>query len=86
MKTHIRIYLADTGKFRNSSDYEFIAEFADVDIANNYILYLRKKRRYAQKDIIVKEYSCEENAAEGKVTAVIAVTGECLPVEEYEFQ
>ena len=86
MKTHIRIYLADMGKFQNSADYEFIAEFADVDVANNYILYLRKKRRYARKDIIVKEYSCAENAAEGKVAAVITVLGENLPVEEYEFK
>ena len=86
MKTHIRLYICDMGKFQDSSAYEFIAEFADVDVANNYILYMRKKRRYAKKDIIVKEYSCTENTAEGKVAAVITVLGENLPVEEYEFK
>jgi hypothetical protein len=82
-----RIFVADMGKFQDSSFYEFVAEFADQKLAVNYYRYLRGKRRFRQKDIIIKEVPdaalCQ--AAEGKVGGVISVMGEYLPVEEYEF-
>jgi hypothetical protein len=85
---HYRIFVADMGKFRDSRYYEFVAEFADQDLASYYCSYLRKKkRRFAKKDIIIKEIpdAVPCDAAEGTVGCVISVMGECLPVEEYEF-
>ena len=82
-----RIFVADMGEFRESKNYEFVAEFADQKIAVQYWTYMRKKKRYQKKDIIIKEVTdvIAVNAADGVVRGVISVIGEYLPVDEYEF-
>lgn len=57
----------------------------------NNIEYMRGKKRYSDKDIIVQEVyvkktSFGEETAKGKVVSVITVLGEELPVDEYEFK
>ena len=85
--TTYRIFVADMGEFRESKNYEFVAEFADQKIAVQYYAYMRRKKRYQMKDIIIKEVTdaVAVNAADGVVRGVISVIGEYLPVDEYEF-
>ena len=81
-----RIFVSNIGEFRDSKNYEFIAEFAELDLTNQYIKWMRGKKRFQEKDIIVRE--CPENVidpAEGEVEAVVTVLGECLSVDEIEF-
>lgn len=81
-----RIFVADMGKFRDSKNYRFVAEFAEANIADNYVRYMRGKERYAQMDIVVKKISGNScDPSEGKVARVINVLGESLSVAEYEF-
>ena len=91
LKTHHRIYTAKMGGFRDSSNYEFIAEFESEKLASNYVHYMRGKKRYSDKDIIVQEVFVKktpfgEEANKGKVEAVLTVLGESLFVEEFEFK
>lgn len=85
--TTYRIFVANMGGFRDSRNYEFVAEFADQKIAVQYYTYMRGKKRYAKKDIIIKEVTdaIAVNASDGVVRGVISVIGEYLPVDEYEF-
>ena len=85
-----RIFICDAGKFRETKGYQFIADFADDKTAGSYVQYMRGKKRYADKDIIVREITVKKtNSGEetelGKILEVIAVTGESLPVGEYTF-
>ena len=85
-----RIYVAQMGGFRDSANYEFIAEFESKKLTGNYIEFMRGKKRYSDKDIIVQEVLVSktpqgETTTKGKVVSVITVLGEELPVEEYEF-
>ena len=86
MKTY-RIFVCDMGKFRDSANYEFVAEFADGEVASQYCMYMRGKRRYTGKDILIKEVSDNQTirASAGVVSRVISVLGEYIPVEECEF-
>ncbi len=91
IKTHYRIFIADMGSFRDSSKYTFIAEFESEKLTGNYIEYMRGKKRYSEKDIIVQEMYIKktpfgEESAKGKVVSVITVLGEELSVDEYEFK
>ena len=91
LKTHYRVFVADIGSFRDSSKYKYIAEFKSQKLAGNYIDYMRGKKRYSDKDIIVQEVyvkktSFGEETAKGKVVSVITILGEELPVDEYEFK
>lgn len=91
LKTHYRIFVADMGLFRESTNYTFIAEFESQKLTGNYIKYMRGKKRYSDKDIIVQEVyvkrtSFGEETAKGKVVSVITILGEELPVDEYEFK
>ena len=86
-----RIYVAKMGGFSDSANYEFIAEFESKKLTGNYIEFMRGKKRYSDKDIIVQEVlvrktlQCETTTM-GKVVSVITVLGEELPVDEYEFK
>ena len=91
LKTHYRIFVADMGSFRDSANYKYIAEFESQKLTGNYIEYMRGKKRYSDKDIIVQEVyvrktSFGEETAKGKVVSVVTVLGEELPVDEYEFK
>lgn len=91
LKTHYRIFVADIGSFRDSANYKYIAEFESQKLTGNYIEYMRGKKRYSDKDIIVQEVyvrktSFGEETAKGKVVSVVTVLGEELPVDEYEFK
>ncbi len=91
LKTHYRIFVADMGSFRDSAKYTFIAEFESKKLTGNYIEYMRGKKRYSEKDIIVQEMYVKktpfgEESTKGKVVSVITVLGEELPVDEYEFK
>lgn len=86
-----RIYVAKMGGFRDSANYEFIAEFESKNLSGNYIEFMRGKKRYSDKDIIVQEVLVRktlqsETTTKGKVISVITVLGEELPVDEYEFK
>ena len=85
--TTYRIFVCDMGGFKESKNYEFVAEFADQKIAVQYWTYMRGKKRYEKKDIIIKEVTnaIAVNASDGVVRGVISVIGEYLPVDEYEF-
>ena len=50
-----RIFVSNMGEFRNHEKYEFIAAFADMKVASRYVTYMRGKKRYAKKDIIIKK-------------------------------
>lgn len=82
---HYQILVADMGKFRDSSSYEFVAEFADHKLTQYHVHYLRRKKRFAKKDIIIKEVSDTNVDKPGKIAGVITVLGEALPIEEYTF-
>lgn len=89
--TRHRIYIAKMGGFRDSANYEFIAEFESKKLTGNYIEFMRGKKRYSDKDIIVQEVLVSkapqgETITKGKVVSVITVLGEELPVDEYEFK
>ena len=89
--TRHRIYVAKMGGFRDSVNYEFIAEFESKKLTGNYIEFMRGKKRYSDKDIIVQEVLVSktpqgETITKGKVVSVITVIGEELPVDEYEFK
>ena len=91
VKKHYRIYVAPTGGFRDSANYEFIAEFEQQKLAQHYVSYMGGKKRYSGKDIIVREVTVKrtgvgEQVTFGKVVGLIASTGEELSVEEYEFK
>ena len=81
-----RIFISNMGDFRDSSKYEFVAEFPEFKMTQNYISYMSKKKRYQGKDIIVKILSDREiDPKEGRVDGVVSAIGENLPVDEYEF-
>ncbi len=91
IKLHYRIFVVDKGDFRIVSHYEYIAEFASRKIADNYVEYMRGKKRYSEKDIIIREVFVKrtlsgEETESGKIIGVITSYGESLPVEEYSFQ
>lgn len=82
-----RIFISEMGGFQDHKNYRFVADFSDRKAASNYVRYMRGKQRYAKNDIIIKELPADEiDATAGKIGGVIAVTGESLTVEEYEFQ
>ena len=88
-----RIYTAPMGEFADSSKYEFVADFANNKQASYYVTYMRGKKRYSDKDIIVREVTMrkklinnDEDILLGKIVGVITVMGESLPVDEYEFK
>lgn len=83
---HYRIFISELGGFRNSSNYEFVAEFSDQKMATNYMQYMFGKKRYRGKDIIIKEIDVNEfSTKDGCVACVLSSLGEYLPVGEYEF-
>ena len=84
MERRIQIYTADSQTFLSAAAQAFIAEFADERIAQHYVDYLFRKNQGKHRAIIVKEYNLSERPV-AKVTAVLAETGEALPVEEYTF-
>ena len=76
LKTHYRIYVAKTGGFRDAANYEFIAEFESQKLASNYVDFMRGKKRYSDKDIIVQEVFVKkmqsgEETNKGKVVGVV---------------
>ena len=85
-RTYYRLYVADMGRFRDPACYEFVAEFAAERMAGNYIKYLRGKRRYREKDIILKEVTgADKDPAAGKALVAVSVMGECLLPDEWDF-
>ena len=81
----INIYTSPMGSFQDSNTYQHIATFSNPGVANEYVSYMRGQRRYSRLDIVVTEND-DKNPTCGAVRAVISVTGECLPVEEYTFR
>ena len=67
-----------------------VAEFIDSKVAGHYVDYMRGKKRYADKDIILQEITAKnmpngEEISFNKIVGVIASTGESLPVNEFIF-
>ena len=90
IQKRFRVYISEKGHFRDSRNYTIIADFCDDKTAGYYVRYMRDKKRYADKDIIIREIGVKdtpsgEEIRYGKILGVIAVTGESLPVEEYDF-
>lgn len=84
---YIQIFVTDMGKFKDRSRYEFVAEFVNEHIAGSYMKYMRDKARYSEKDIIIIESnSAVPDGKCGEVKCVCAVTGEYLPLAEYEIK
>lgn len=89
--TRQRIYVAKMGGFHDTANYEFIAEFESKKLTGNYVEFMRGKKRYSDKDIIVQEVHVNktpqgETVTKGKVVSVITILGEELSVDEYEFK
>ena len=83
---HYRIFVSEAGGFRDSTKYEYVAEFAAKKAAANYVQYMFGKKRYGGKDIIIKVVdSSTFDPKDGRVDGVITAIGEELHVEEYEF-
>lgn len=83
---HYRIFISEAGGFRNSANYEFVAEFSDKKMTANYVQYMGGKKRYGGKDIIIKEVDADGfSAKDGHVDGLISAIGEELHVEEFEF-
>lgn len=83
---HYRIFISEAGGFRNSSKYEFVAEFSAKKTTANYVKYMGGNIRYRGKDIIIKEIDADGCCAkDGRVDGVISALGEELHVEEYDF-
>ena len=78
-----RVFTSPMGKFRDSGTYEFVAEFEDQKLAANYMKYMRDKKRYYERDIIIKELegSRDMNRAEGKTACVCSAMGEYLVID-----
>ena len=90
VEKRIRIYVSDAGKFRDSNNYQMVAEFKDSKVAGHYVDYMRGKKRYSDKDIILQEISAKklpngEEISFDKIVGVIASTVESLQVVEYVF-
>ena len=89
--TRFRVYVAKMGSFLKSANYEFIAEFENQKLASNYVDFMRGKKRYGDKDIVVQEVSVRQTdqgelVTMGRVACVLTVLGESLPIEEYDFE
>ena len=84
--SHYRVFISKAGDFRESKKYEFIAEFANRELATRYVTYMFGKNRYRGKDIIIKEVDADDfNPQSGKVDGVVSSLGEELHVEDYKF-
>ena len=84
--TLYRIFITDAGGFRNSSLYEYVADFGDQKLATNYVRYMGSKKRYSGKDIIIKAVDLDTiDSKAGRVDGVITALGEALSIDEIEF-
>ncbi|MBO5976480.1 MAG: hypothetical protein J6P94_04825 [Oscillospiraceae bacterium] len=81
-----RIFVSNMGEFRNHKKYEFVADFGDVRMASQYVTYMRGRKHFANKDIIIKVVPIGAiDTSLGVVDGVVTVMGESLPVEECDF-
>ena len=85
-----RIYVTPEEHFRDSSYYEFYADFENPYLSGQYMTHLRSNRKYRGKAIIIREIYTKktdtgEIITEGNVISVLSSIGEFFPVEEYEF-
>ncbi|MCR5088492.1 MAG: hypothetical protein K6C08_03135 [Oscillospiraceae bacterium] len=84
--TCYRIFVADSGLFRDITGYTYVAEFADQKSAAFYVRHMFGKARYAGKDIIMKKVEADAvNPGEGDAEGVLLVNGEALPPDELTF-
>ena len=84
--THYRVFISRAGDFRDSNKYEFVAEFANIELAKKYVTYMFGKSRYGGKDIIIKAVNADGfDPQYGKVDGVVSSLGEELKVDDYEF-
>ena len=81
---HYQILIADKFTGRDLSKHEFVAEFADEELTKRYVAYMRKKARYAEKDIFVKEVDFNGDYPSGRFVGVLFVTGEGLFQDEID--
>ena len=85
--THYRIFSSPLAGFRDSSTYEFVAEFTDPTLVDTFLRDNFGKNGFEKRNIIVKEVdSSAVDSKEGKVGCVLTVMGEYLPIDEYEFK
>ncbi len=81
-----RIFISESGGFRDSSKYKYIAEFANPKAASNYVQYMYCKKDYKGKDIIIMAVDVNGvDPKDGRVDGVITSIGESLNVDEFEF-
>ena len=74
-----RIY-ASAGNPLDTETYLFVAEYARRKPAEKYAGYIRNKKRYSDKSILIKEVFAEQPAAaEGELVVVLSPVGEFLP-------
>lgn len=82
-----RVFVAKMGGFRDSSKYEFVAEFVEQKAVVDYVRYIFGKDGYKGKDIIIKKIDSPSiDPRDGKVDGVISAIGEELPIHEYDFK
>lgn len=86
METRYRIYVSEGGQFKNPDAYEFVAEFADPRLANNYIHYMYGKKPWGGKDIIVREEKVHKQTELVKTILVVSVMGEYLNMADYDIK
>lgn len=74
-----RIFICPMAESNETSKYEFVAEFKELKRAAKYAGQMREKKRYKNKDIVIKEIEAPKHDAEnGTIERVIATTGEYL--------
>lgn len=79
-----QIFVTEKTRYRNRSEYEFVAEFANPEDAGKFMREMRDRKEYSGKDIIIVESdSAVINNENGEVKCVCAVTGEYLPLDEF---
>ncbi len=84
--TYYRVFTSDIGNFRDSSKYEFVAEFSRREAVSDYMRHLFEGDCQGRKDIIIKVIDTSEiNPGDGYVDGVITAIGEELCIDEYSF-
>ena len=72
-----RVFVCPEAESEDTGRYKFIAEFDELKRALKYAKLMRGKKKFAKKDIIIKEVAAmPRNAEEGTIECLITTNGE----------
>ena len=90
-KERFRIYASPSGQFAEPKSRSFIAEFEDSALAKNYMAYMRSRKRYQDKDIVLQSVRVKgialgeqvrEETATGDTLFILSPAGEYFQPED----